>query len=180
MRKLFLALVVSMAALGCASVSVDEPSVCDSKSLTQLPSIPSGVTVPSGIKVPPVAFSQQVDLSDTLSKINSVADTVSVSVNELSLSNNSGDFSWLSYVEVDMQSPSLPMLVLIKYNMQSDNQSASTIPFAIQVDSNTLYKYLSKGPVTLNFTLSGNTPAQVPHLSGNICLSASASVTKSL
>jgi hypothetical protein len=180
MRRLVFALVASMIAIGCATVTVDEPSVCDSKAMTQLPSVPAGVVVPPGITAPPISFTQQLDLSSTLDKINKVADSVSIGINRLTLDNSAGTMSWLSHVEVDIQSQGMASKVLVQYDLQPGDKSSSQVNLPVLLDTATLYSYLSAGPVTLTFTLSGDAPSQTPELTGTMCISASATATKSL
>lgn len=180
MRKLFIALAASMMAVSCANVTVDEPSICDSKSLTSLPSVPAGVTIPSGITAPPVSFSQQLDLSSTLSKIKNVANDVSVSVNELMLANTVGSMSWVQFVEVDISANGMPSKPVVKFSPQSGQMDVSSINLPVIMDPSVLFEYLSAGPVTLTFTLSGTVPTQTPELTGTMCVSASASKTVSL
>jgi hypothetical protein len=177
--KLLLPLVALMA-ISCANVSVDEPSICDSKSLTSLPSVPVGVTVPSGISTPPISFSQQLELSGTLSKINSVADDVSVTVNQLVLDNTTGSLAWVQYVEVDIATDGMPSQPVVKFSPPPGSMNGSSIDLPVLMDPSTLYSYLSAGPVTLTFTLSGSVPTQTPELTGTMCVSASASKSVSL
>lgn len=177
MRKLLFVIAAALISAGCVSATVDEPSVCDSQALTQLPSTPVQATVPG---VVPVSFTQTLDLSSTLNKINNVADSVSVNVTQMLLANSTGTMSWLQHVEVDIVAQGMQSAVLVQYDLQPGDRNATSLSLPVKMDGNTLYSYLSKGPVTLTFTLSGSAPSQVPNLSGTMCLSASAKVSKSL
>ena len=179
MRRILMPL-AALAMLSCANVTVDEPSICDSKSLSQLPSVPVGVTPPPGISTPPISFSQTLDLSSTLSKINNVADSVNITVNDLMLDNSSGAMSWVSDIEVDITAQGMPSRVLTKYTLTSSDQSSTSLSLPVSMDSSTLYSYLSSGPVTLTFTFSGGVPSQTPELTGSMCVSASANKHLSL
>ena len=176
MHKLLL-IMAAILISGCVSATVDEPSVCDTQALTQLPSAPVTATVPGTV---PVSFSQNLDLSGTLSKINKVADSVSINVTQMLLANSSGNMSWLQHVDVNITAQGMQSAVLVQYDLQPGDQNSTSLSLPVKLDNNTLYSYLSQGPVTLTFTLSGSAPTQVPNLSGTMCLSASASVSKSL
>lgn len=175
--KLLLPLIALMA-ISCANVTVDEPSICDSKSLSQLPSVPVGVTVPVGTVS--TSFSQTLDLSSSLSKINNVANSVNITVNDLMLDNSAGNMAWVSAIEVDIAAQGMQSQVLSKYTLTSSDQGSSSITLPVTMDSDTLYDYLSSGPVTLTFTFSGSATTQTPELSGSMCVSATASKQLSL
>lgn len=173
MRKLLFILAASM--MGCVSATVTEPSICESQALS-LPSVP--LSVPGAD--PTISTTQQMDLSGTFSKIKDVTDSVSIAVNQLVVDNSSGNMSWLNHVEVDIASQGMPSKVMVNYDLKPSDQNSSSVNLPVVLDNDTLYSYLSKGPVTLTFTLSGNIPTQAVNLSGMMCLSASASVSKSL
>lgn len=178
MRRIIFALAASIIAVGCANVTVDEPSICDGKSLTSLPSVSSGDA--GGVSLPSVSFTQQLDLSSTLSKINNVADDVSIQVTQMVLDNTSGNMSWVTEVDVDIAANGMQSQRLVHYMAQPGDQSSSSLNLPILLGSGTMYSYLSSGPVLLTFTLSGSVPSQTPELTGTMCINASASKQLSL
>lgn len=158
MNKLFA--ILSLLLVGCANVSVTEPSICDTQGLSQLPIVPNA-------NVPALSFSEQVDLSGPIVKLGYFGDNISLTVTQLSLS---GDVSWVRHVEVDMSTVTLPNQVVVSSDVSGDD----TLNLPVTLSEDTFYQYLSSGPVTLTFTLVGeNVPTQVPTLIGDFCVSAS-------
>jgi hypothetical protein len=179
MRKILLSL-ASLMLLSCATVSVDEPSICDSRNLEEIPTVPVGLSVPVGVKLPNISYSQQLDVSSTLSKITNVANSINVVVNQLVLNNSTGNLSWMSYVEVDIAANNMANMPIVQYTLQPTDEDASSINLPLIIDPNKLLTYLSSGPITLTFSISASIPQQTPHLSGTMCVAATATATKSL
>lgn len=155
---------------GCTSATVTEPSVCDQFDLGSLPASPVSVTLP------PTSFSHQVDFSGPISKLQSVADSLTTNISQLTMSNN-GDLNWLSEVDVSIQSSGMPQAPLAVYMASGDPGSEVTLQ--IKMDSATILQYLSQ-PATLTFTVSGMTPTQPVNFTNNMCVSVSGHFSKSL
>jgi len=184
MRKLiYFSIACILPALHCATVTVDAPSVCDSKEITKMTSI-GNLPFTQGSAV----YFQPVDVSGALSKVNEFAN-VSVNILDFSINNSTGDLSWVNRVQVfilpstyDIAFMREDNLVTVKdYTLTPEDKASSTINLLpLKIDTSTLYDYLRKDAVNFIFTMDGTTAQKTPTLGGTICMSASASAEKSL
>jgi hypothetical protein len=185
MRKLiYLAILSALPVFGCAKVSVDAPSICDSRqiskvngvSITGLPSV-SGST----------SYSHTVSFTSALSKIHKLAD-VSFDLLDFSIKNNSGDMSWINSINVymipraDIAFINQSEIISIKSHVLTPEEKASSTLnlLPLNISSMELYDRLRESEVTFYFDINGATTQYVPNLDGNLCVHASATSEKSL
>jgi hypothetical protein len=193
--------VVAFLVGACVSAQVDEPSLCDTKSVSwnipTLPPIPSqdeGVDCSSFYAtVPSTSTSTTFDFSDAVSKIDSVANSLSVVVNQLMIDNTNNDFSWVEAVNVSVSRNNVPNdtpVPLANYTMP-DAGAGSELNIDVVMPSSEVLQYLSSGPLTLTVSLVGGnnvSACEVEQLASmtsidstvHMCLSASGSFSKSL
>jgi hypothetical protein len=193
---------------GCISAQISEPSACDSKSvffylsdaLSEVQSqLPSGETI-SGLcavnasavtgsfQLPPLSTSTDFDFSSDLKKIDDVANSLTVQVNQLMLDNVNNEFGFVFSVEVDMQGQGLPSVVLATYTASKTMSSELNVDVKLNADK--VLSYLEAGSVTLSVTLNSKpvTLTQLCRLASmqslgsaaHMCIAASGSVSKSL
>lgn len=160
--------------VGCATATIDEPSVCDTVSLGSIPASPV-----AGVPLPPQTFTSKFDFSDTIGKIGDVADNLTTNVNQLTMNNN-GDLQWVSEVDVTVtgDSPDTPEAPFAVY--KSDGSDPGQVVLVqVQMDSANILKYL-RHPVTLKFTVTGTSPTQDVNFTNTMCVEVSGEVSKSL
>jgi hypothetical protein len=185
---------------GCVNANVSVPSACDSQvvsfPVTGLPAVPPGFTcnsvpIPPGESTPPYSTTQKFDFSGALNQ-NTAGVVVTAQITQLVLNNANGDLSWAPSLEVDITgaTPTTPKVKLATYTAPSAG-AGSNIDVTVVLDANTILAYLKSGQVVLTFTI-GSAPitssllCQLQSLNGsvsttaNVCVSAQASVTKSL
>ena len=191
----FVALVAACV-VACATATVTEPSACDSQPVSfPTPAIPAVnvncSSLPS-VTIPSESTTTQIDLSNTLSKLQSVASNLNVNITNLSIDNTNGEFDWVSGVTVMVSAPNLPMKQLATYTMPDGGATSELTP-QVTMSPSDVFNYLSSGPVTLTITLDGQsvTACQAQqalnavadggfNTNVNLCLSASGTVTKTL
>ncbi len=194
--------VLSLLALcNCATASLAE-SACDEQSLSfEIPNISSLPPIvvnntPSefSVTIPPVTKSTSFDFSSTINKINDVATNLNVDIDSLSLNNSNGEFSWVKYVAVTMQSTKLPSVPLAIYNAPAASSNQIDLMPALQASPTEILDYFKSGEVTLTITLGSEAGTVVDNttykmldsLNGqipvtvNVCVGVSAQVSKSL
>lgn len=201
--KSFLVAALALSLSGCASANISEPSACDGQMVSfpapTVPAIPPQYnnTASCGsysVNVPSVSTTVNEDLSNTLSKINSVATNLSVNVTELTIDNSMGYFDWVQSLDVQMSGSGLPTAEFANYTVPVTG-ATSELTIKVVMDPADIANYLSSGPVNLTFILGGTTlnacdaetlisneSSNGGQLSGNfdMCISASGSVSKSL
>ena len=165
--------------IGCATATVNVDNVC---ATATLPSIPAAPVLPAGQSYPSATFSRSIpfDFSQTLSKVDSAANSLNVSVNQLLLSNTTGDLTWVSEILVsinnqDSSSDSEPLA-----SFHNDGTESNDVQMQVDMDSTTLLTYLSAGPVELTFSITGTVPTTPTTLSNTMCVSVAASVSKGI
>ena len=191
-----------LACVGCISVDVSIPSLCDSQAVS-FPepadlstacalATASGIGGSASYSLPPLTTTTTFDYSNDLNKIEKVAANLAVQVNQLSLDNTNNDFSFVHFIEVDIQGANqvaFPTVVLATYTAPTAGVG-SELDFVVNPDTNLLLNYLKSGQVLLTLTLNSNPVmvAQVCSLfkQGNLpstvhmCVSASGSFSKKL
>lgn len=177
-------LIASMAAMGCTSAHISEPSVCDNESIDfgSIPSFPSGTLPNQSVEValPPQSIS--VDFSSSISKVSSIATNLQMSINSLTIMDPGGDLNWVSMGEVwitgsatDGSTPSAQLGTV-------DNH----LDVNVSMSGDKVLHYFQSGKVSLLFNVRGflspNTAASITSLSNNVnvCMSVSGDVSKSL
>jgi hypothetical protein len=187
---------VLFASVGCISANITEPSACDSDDIN-FGTIPSevtqalalaqasGVALPSeAVTLPPQSVTE--DFSGALNDITDITPNVQASITQLLVSNN-GNLNWVRGVNVQITgsdpTDTTPQAPLATYT--SSSVPGGELSVNVVMPGTTLLTYLESGPVTLTFTLNGVvTSKTVPsgQLSStiNVCISASASLSKSI
>jgi len=192
--------ILAFVALSCATVTVTEPNACDSQSISfplpTLPTLPAeaqSVLAGQSFTIPPVSKTTSFDFSGTLSKISDISSSVSAGIDQLNLDNSDGEFSWLDNISVSMQSTTLPSIPLATYQAVSPGAQLNLLS-SLEATPDQVLSYFKSGPVTLTITLgsatgtvvNGSTVELLQRLNGqlstnlSVCVSASASVSKSL
>lgn len=189
----------TMVLAGCLTVDVADPAICDSQAVSfPAPSVP---TIPSqyqgtatcsmySVTIPSVSTTTTVDLSQSLSKLDNVADQLSITVTELTLDNSHGFFNWAPSVDVQISGKGLPMKELAHYIMPQTGMP-SQVSFQVVMSGNDALTYLNNGPATLTISLNSATVtacdaetvlANGSNLSSsvNLCVYAHGSFSKSL
>jgi hypothetical protein len=192
MRTLLALAVALCLAVGCATGTVAE-SACDSQSVSvPFPSIPSLPHLPSGaVEIPELAappFNE--DLSSTLDKVSKVADSLSLTIQSLTVDNTNHDFDWISNVDayITGSGTNQPRTLLASYQMDG---VSSVLSVSEVLDPNTLLLYLEAGSVQFDLVFGAATvsAADAKKLEGlgssltttvNLCVLANGSVSKSL
>jgi hypothetical protein len=196
MKTILLTLVSLVMAVGCANATVEEPSACDSDNIN-FGTIPSevtqalalaqasGVALPSeAVTLPPQSVTE--DFSGALNDITDITPNVQAAITQLLVSNN-GNLNWVRGVNVQITgsdpTDTTPQAPLATYT--SSSVPGGELSVNVVMPGTTLLTYLESGPVTLTFTLNGVvTSKTVPsgQLSStiNVCISASASLSKSI
>ena len=166
-----LILFLSCLMIGCVNATVEDSSLCQTVSLANIPAAPV-----AGITVPPVSFSTDFDYSNTISKIGNVANNLTVNITQLTV-NSQADMSWVSTVDVSIQSSTLPEVPFATYTYSND--PGNQVSMQPHMDAATVLQYLSN-PVVLTFTVSGTSQTQAMDLTSTMCLSVSGHFSKSL
>ena len=162
-----LILAVSMALSACVQMTVDAPGVCDSQPLGTVPASPVPVSNP-----PPLSYSQTFDFSDTVKKVNNVADSSNVTITQFVLTGDS-DLGWVKEVTVTVGGQVFASYI-------SGVHPQNSITMQVQMDSQTLTELLQH-PINLLFTLrASSAPLVAVNFSANLCVDVSAQVNKSL
>ncbi len=166
--------------LGCVSVTVDAPSICDTEAMKKL----SMTSIPPQIAtlIPPTAvtYVQDINISEALSKVNQYTDTITVDVKEFSIADSANDLSWVDNVQVSIIEGDKRVIVL-DYALRPEDKVGSSVNLApLKIETSKLYNFLSTGNVAFIFTLTATAPPRTPQLSGTVCISASASASKKL
>lgn len=209
-------LFLAVAAAGCITATVTEPAACDSKSvsfdlsdalasaesqlppgaaganLSQLcatggaPSVEVQAATETTYQLPPLTTSTDFDFSGDLSKIDDVAKSVQMSVTKLMLDNTSGVLDFVSHIEVDMQTNSMPVVVLATYDATSG--TSTDLNVQVKASSDVILSYLESGDTTLTVTLDSKPVdlsevcvlATMPSLSthADMCIKASGTFSK--
>jgi hypothetical protein len=146
--------------------------------------LPGGGTHLPPISSPPI----HEDFSSTISKVGDILSDVSVSITAMSLDNANGKLDFVSKIVVSItgSTSETPNAILASYVKSAS--ATSPIVFDVMMNSTDLYRYMSAGPVTIDFQLVGGdlTSEQYQSLHGeistslNLCLDVSASGSKSL
>jgi|SRR5579885_1809822 len=174
---------ISLMAVGCVDASVSDRIVKTTEVQIANP-LPASLST----NVPPTQVSQttSIDLSDALSKVNQFG-TISLSIDESSLHSNSGDFSFVDEIKVDIapdvnNTSGLPSITLVDVQPTDQEKTLSDLAIPILIDGNTLYQYLNSGALvaTFTFTVSGQIPAQGLDVIDTLALDVSAQVNKSI
>lgn len=170
--------------VGCVSATVTAPA-CDTQSvnLGNAPTLPVGVSATVTLPPAPVTY----DFSDALKKVSDVSSGVKATIDSLAIT-NTGDLDWVRSVSVTIKGSatdgSTPETAFAS-NQWSDSPGSS-LGLNVTMDGDTTLKYLKSGPVTLNFTVSGDVssgsvaPGTPLTNDANLCLTAQGSVDKSL
>lgn len=194
----FIALITACVA-ACISANVSEPSACDTQQVSfpapSIPSVPSSVDCSSlpSVTIPSESTTTTMDLSDDISKLQSVASNLNVAVTQLIIDNSNGQFDWVGEVDVSVSGNGLPNAPLATYTMP-DGGASSELNVQVVMSPANVLTYLSSGPLTMTLTLQGqtvtacqaasvlNTVTGSSSLNTNVtmCISASGKVTKSL
>jgi hypothetical protein len=171
MKTLFLLLVATL--VGCASGTVTEPA-CDTQLVGSIPASPFH----SDVVLPALTYSVPVDFSSDLDKIDTVAKSVQLDVNSLTLNGNV-DLSSIRQVTVSLEgeTPTTPEAVFASYTANGD--PGKTLPMDIVMDSDTLFTYLS-GPATMTFSVVVMADTPAVNLTSNVCISITGSFSGSL
>lgn len=179
---------------GCVSGNVSE-GACDMQDVSfPLPVLPTppvnaptnwSFTLPA-LTAPPITE----DFSGTISKVSDVATSVNVMVNSLTL--DSQNLSWVSGITISIAGigSNYPMATLATYT-PTPGSNVSSLTSQVVMPNSTLLSYLESGPVTLSVTIASSTVdattvQQLQALNGNVnasinlCITASANVSKSL
>lgn len=192
-------IVAALAIVGCTSATIAEPSACDMQSasftLPTMPTIPAqynSVATCSEyhLNVPPASTSTSVDVSDAVSKLNNVANNVSVGVNSFTIDNSDGEFNWVGSVDVQASTQSLPSMTLASY-VSPVGGPGPTLNAKVVMSGDNVLKYLGSGPVSLTITLQAQNVSACQAMvletlpknvssSVNLCVSAQGTVNKSL
>jgi hypothetical protein len=176
---------VVFACTGCVSATVSDSNICDMQSIDfgTVPSIdgtPPNVSVT--ISLPPQ--STTMNLSDSISKIDSVADQLQVAITQLvitSAGDGGSDLSWVKSADVQIEGSasdgSTPMMEL--------GSADASMQVQVKMSPDQVLHYLSSGPVTLTVALSGVVDTTtIPHgeiiNNVNLCVSVSGHFSKSL
>jgi len=198
--KFGLVIGTALAMTGCVNANVSVPSACDSQvvsfPVTGLPAVPPGFTctsapIPPGESTPPYSTTQKFDFSGALNQNTSGVD-ITAQITQLVLDNANGDLSWVPSLEVDITgaTPTTPKVKLATYTAPVGG-AGSELDVTVVLDGDMVLSYLKSGQVTLTFTI-GSAPitssllCKLQSLNGtvsttaNMCVSAQASVTKSL
>jgi hypothetical protein len=158
MRTLLLALCAIVLSVACVSGSVSE-SACSTQSVSvPFPSIPSLPHLPSGaVEIPELAappFNE--DLSSTLDKVSNIADSLSLTIQSLTVDNTNHDFDWVSDVDVYITGTGSgqPKTLLASYQ----STGASPVLNINEVlDPDTLLSYLEAGSVQIELVFGATT-----------------------
>jgi hypothetical protein len=154
--------------VGCVSVSVSEPSLCDSQPVSfpepaDLSAVCSNSTVltatgTSAHTLPPQSATTTFDFSSDLSKIDNVVNDLTLQVNQLVLDNTGNNFGFVKFVEVDIQGADqakFPDIVLATYTAPTAGVG-SELNFVVNSDTNRILTYLEGGQVLLTITLTSD------------------------
>lgn len=200
MKNIFIfAIACAMFSMACATATITEPSSCEEQSVSfSTPAVP---TIPSqfdsvatcsmySVNIPDVSTTTTVDLSDAISKLNKVADNLSVAVQSVAIDNSNGEFNWVDSVSVGVSTNNLPMIPIANYTAPTGGPGETIQPDVVISAADSI-KYLGNGPATLTVVLHAQnaTACQAMVLktmpstlssSANLCVSASGTVSKSL
>jgi hypothetical protein len=183
-------------AMGCLSATVDEPSLCDTQTVS-FGSIPPEVSQAiqaaqaSGTNIPPQSVNlppQDVsyNFSSTLNKVSDITNALQVDITQLVIT-NTGDLDWVRAVQVSItgsaEDGSTPPAPLATYS--TSGQPGSELSVSANMSGSELLHYLQSGTITLDFSLSGevdesNLPNGTLSNTVNLCVSASGKFSKSL
>lgn len=158
--KYFL-LAVLMTLTGCVSATVSDSSVSDQQQITytipELPSDPVGVNTYQLPAIPPVTTT--FNFSETLSKITSIANDLSISVNQLSIDNPNNELSWVQSAEVQVSGQGLPQVEMASYTAPHSGVG-NELDLQVTMKPDTLLQYMQSGPLTLTITVVGGSVSQ--------------------
>lgn len=176
-----------VAATACASVTVEAPA-CYSNTIDfgMLPPIPAN-TLPDtmvAVSLPPQSISY--DFSSDLGKVGDVVNELTAQVTELTLTDTTGDLSWVRSILVQIDGSasdgSTPTATLASGSWKT--APGGEMDLSVSMDSTTLYHYMQAGSITITFTLSGevssSTVSNTTDLSNGVtmCILASGSFSK--
>lgn len=191
-------LLVSIILIACATATVTEPSACQSQAVAfaapAVPAIPSQYQDSSMcslflVNVPAESTTVSLDLSDTVSQLNKVADSLNVNVTSLTIDNSQHLLDWTDQLDIFVQSKDgrLSMMKLAHYAKVMP--VPSSLEVLVVMSGNDMLKYLSV-PLTMTITINGTsvTACQAEALmatgninsSINLCVSADGTVSKYL
>jgi hypothetical protein len=165
--------------LGCISASVEEPSICDKESVPI-----AGLMPEAGTDFGNIVYSLNYDMSGDFTQVSSIGGEVTAKITTLSVTNSSGNLSWIKSMSASIQSTDnhtkYPPVVLSAYKADPYKPAGSVINLTPQIDGYTLYSYLNQGSITITATINGYAPYESPDLSTLICMSASIKVFQNL
>lgn len=166
--------VLALAATGCVSGTVTEPSACVSTDLGTIPAFPI-----AGIQIPPQTFSTNVDFSKVVSKIDDVGNSIQASISTLTLQ-GTVDMGWLrSAVITASTTDGSNLSGQLAHYTAPTNPTGDDVTFNFDMNTATILNFFSH-PVELTYTLSGMTISQPISLNDTLCIAVSGKASKSL
>lgn len=159
--------------VSCVSGSVDEGSICDTKSMQFVSPVQVSSPLQETISTTKsLDFSKQIhDLSDygTLS-VRSMSDTLSI---------EGSDFEWLDHLSVSLLSDGMQPLQLLDYTLTDADKHASNLTLQMNNLDKAL-DYVSGSNAQLTIQATGTYTSTITEFNNSLCVGVHADVSKSL
>jgi len=161
-----------LSAPACITWDVDEPSSCLDANLGTVPAFPVAGAMATG------SFTSAYDVSNVISKVSDVSDSIQVHMNNMSV-HGTVDMSWLKSVTVTISTKGNHENAPLAHYTAPANASGKDVVFTIDMDNNTLLGFL-KHPTMLTYTATGLTTTQPITLGNTVCVDMTATGSKKL
>lgn len=159
--------------VGCVSGSVDEPQVCDTKSMQFV----SPVQVSSPLQET-ISTTKSLDFSKQIHDLSDYG-TLSITSMSNSLSITGSDFEWLDHLSMSLASDGNQPLQLLDYNLTDADKHSSNLSLQM-TNLDKAIDYVSGSNAQLTIQATGTFTSTITDFSNTLCVGVHADVHKSL
>jgi hypothetical protein len=189
--KTFLCSALFFAVAGCTSITADEPSACDTQSISwTIPALPSNQPSSNMIYTTPELSTTNVfNFSTVFSKFSDVANDLTASITEFVIDDKNGELTWANGIDVMIQGQAsdTPKIILAS----SESNVAGHLNMDVKISNKDALHYIQSGSLTITTILaaskvSSTTMSMLLNLNGTIaasttmCAGVSGKFSKSL